>query len=505
MLNAIGIFYPGPPEVAYSSLAYHLLKGYLNEVLRLPVYSYFFDGEEVYSLERSPDPSKLKLIFISISYELLYPIVVNMLRKVDINPDRRVRKFPILVGGGPPLTANPLPLFNVLDAIVIGEAEPVIDDLVNQVVSCSDKNNCLERLTDVSGILVPEFPKVVEKVHVQDLNNSWHPAKLEMKRGIEPVWGKSYLLESSRGCGRGCRFCLEGYIFRPPRHRKFNVMKDLLEDGIKVNKVSKVSFYSLSFFDNPDADEILNFAVNEKNLNVSVPSLRVETLSRERAELIAKGGQKTITMAPETGSERIARALNKVIDKDLLITAVEEALDAGIKSMKLYIIVAVPGESKEDIDETILLVDRVSSLVRSKGGSLKVSVNPLIPKPYTPLQWLGFNLRSAEKSLSLVKRSLRKKGIDVRAYNPKHAALQALLALGTEDLSEVLINLKGGGLGLRAFMNEAKALKVNIEDVTKPKKPQRIPPWHKYVINRYANLDFLRREFQTFLKIMALS
>ena len=504
MLRAIGLFYPGPPEVAYSSLAFHMIGNYIEDVLKVPIYRYFFDKDEIVSFDKAPDPSKLKVLFISVPFEFLYPIIVRMLHLARISPFASEREFPIVIGGGPPLSANPLPLMDILDAVVIGEAEPILDDLVSLIDCKGSKERCLETFSRREGLLLMENPSLTRKVYVKNLDKSWHPTKLYLKKQVEPIWGKSYLLETSRGCGRGCRFCMEGYIFRPPRHRSFSVLEKLLIEGIKINNLKKVSFYSLSFFDNPEAEDLLAFAVEDLKLEISVPSMRIETLTKDRLRLMAKGGQRTLSIAPETGSCRIGRAFKKCIDRDTILNVIEEALEVGIKSIKLYIITAVPGEGNEDVEETLELIELTSKKVRSYGGVLKVSINPLIPKPHTPLQWLGFNKDFAEKRLKDFSKYLRKKGIEVRTYGSKHAQVQALLALGDQKLSKAIVEwgIRGGSVG--AFNAILRREGLNISDYLVFKDPSYEPSWHKYVLIDFADINLLRSEFKAFLKALSL-
>ncbi len=504
MLKAVGLFYPGPPEVAYSSLAFHMIGNYIEEVLKVPVYRYFLDKDEIVSFDRAPDPSRIKVLFVSVSFELLYPTVARMLHLAGIPPLADKRKFPIVIGGGPPLSANPLPLTDILDVVIIGEAEPILDELISLVDCESSKERCLEKISGRRGVFLTKRPSLTRKVYVKNLDDSWHPTKLYLKKQVEPIWGKSYLLETSRGCGRGCRFCMEGYIFRPPRHRSLAVLKSLLVEGIKVNNLNKVSFYSLSFFDNPEAEDLLAFAVEDLGLEVSVPSMRVETLTRERLRLIAKGDQRTLSIAPETGSCRIGRAFKKCIEKDVVLNVVEEALEAGIRSIKLYMITAIPGEDKNDVEETLELIETILKKVRSRGALLKVSANPLIPKPHTPLQWLGFDRGFAEKKLKEFSRHLRKKGVDVRIYGSRHAQIQALLALGDQRLSKAIMEwgIKGGGVA--TFNAILRREGLNVESYLSFKDPSYEPPWHRYVIIDFADVNLLRLEFKAFLKALSL-
>ncbi len=504
MLKAVGFFYPGPPHVAYSSLAFHMIGNYISDVLKVPVYRYFLEENDIISFDRAPDPSKLNLIFVSIPFESLYPSVVEMLYRAGIQLFSKKRRQPIVIGGGPPLSANPLPLKEVLDVIVIGEAEPVLDDLVDLVDCNINKRICLEGLSDKEGLFLTEEPNLTKQVYVKDLNKVWHPVKLYLKGGIEPIWGRSYLLETSRGCGRGCRFCLEGFTFRPPRYRSFEVLRNLAIKGINVNRLTKISFYSLSFFDNPKAEDILAFAVNDLGLEISVPSMRVETLTPGRLRLIARGGQRSISIAPETGSCRIGRAFKKCIEKDLVINVIEEAIEAGIRSVKLYLIAAVPGENDKDLNETVRLVELASKKIRTLGGLLKVSVNPLIPKPYTPLQWLGFNRKFVEKRLRELVKALKKIGVDIRVYGAKQAQIQALLALGDERLSNIIVDwgVKGGGFNV--INNLLRKRGLSIETYLDSKDPNYEPPWHKYIFNEFVDINLLRKEFKAFLKILSL-
>ncbi len=500
----IGILYPAPLEAALSSAAYHMLLGYLSREARVPVYTYFidWDGHLRAGSPGAPSPRSLDAVLVSVFYELGLPRIVSALAESGLDPRGPRREGPIVITGGPLATANPIPVLGFSDAILPGEAEPVLDGIVASLERPSRQAR-LEALAE-EGLLVPGVSDVpVDKVYVEDLDSSWYPTSIEIPRGVEPVWGRSYPLETSRGCSRGCRFCMEGYIFRPPRHRSYKRLKDLLEEGLASSGLGKVSFYSLSFFDNPSAEAILAYAVEELGLEVSVPSLRVDTLTRRRLELIARGGQRSIAIAPETGSCRIGRLLNKLISPERVVDIVAEAVGAGIRSVKLYIITPTHYETEEDFEATVNLIVEAAREARSRGGRLRVSANPLIPKPSTPLQWLGFvDIELARRRMKALKR-LSSVGVRVDYYDPKMARVQAAVGRGGWGVDRLVVEwgLEGGGLG--GLRRAARKLGVRLERLWGPLPQDEDPPWHDLVRLPGASPSVLRREYEAFLDSLA--
>jgi len=503
LLGPVGVAYPSSRSVALSSLAYHMLVGMLEE-RGVGVRRYFFEDGEVVELKRYKGSPKSNIaLLVSLPYELMYADMVKMLDSMGIPVFRNTRgdEHPIVIAGGPAVTANPLPVLDIVDAVLVGELEPVIDGIVD-ALSRDGRSSRLKALSDVEGLLVPGYTSgPVERVYARDLDTSWYPVRQELIGDVEPVWGRAFILETTRGCARGCRFCMEGYIFRPKRDRSFQTLKKLLEEGVEVNKVSKVSFYSLIFFDNPAADKILEYAVTME-LEVSVPSIRAETLTVERARLIAEGGQRTITIAPETGSCVIAKAILKPIGPKLTLEAVENALEGGIRNVKLYLMTALPGETEEDVRETIRMAVEVAETVRRRGGVVKATVNPLMSKPQTPLQWLGFDVGEAEKKLEWIGRELSKAGIEVSTFNPDWAAVEVAIGRAGVEMGKLIVEWARKGGGPRTLIRVARNHGVNIEHYLKTWDPNVTPPWHEVVRSPYADLELLRREFRMYMNVI---
>ncbi len=492
----IGIFYPGSRSVVYSSLFYR----YMRSLLRSErVYSgtYFIEDGDIVS-DTSKHPLKLKAVFTSLPYEILYRDLAEMYLKLGIEPYRqRSSDELIVIAGGPAVTGNPLPALKLVDAILIGEIEDIVQDIIDILVSSEDKTSALKRLAEIPGMLVPgHSPLPVVRHYVKNLDE-YLPLDQEIPEDAEPVWGRSFLIESSRGCGRGCRFCMEGYIFRPKRDRSLPALK-IMVDRARTS-YRRVSFYSLSFFDNPSAEKALEYAV-EQGLETSVPSVRVETLTDRRLRLIAMGGQKTLAMAPETGSCRMCRAVNKVIPDDLIIDRAVEAVRQGIKAIKTYLITGFPGESEEDFEETIELSERLAHALKRQGAKLKISLNPFIPKPSTALQWAPMeDVKILRKRIGEMQRRLRRIGnVEVSAYDPRWAVVQTVLGRGGPELAGLIVEWARQGTGLGHWRRAVRIVGIDVSRYLRGMSPEEDPPWHDYVEHPYARTSLLRKEYRMY-------
>ena len=454
----VAVAYPSIYEVALSSLSYQMIYYYVNSREGFIAERFNLErlvGEEPppRSLERGTPLKNFDLVIFSVHYE---PDFVNVLRilkagGVPVRANERKGK-PIVVAGGPPIIANPEPLADFLDVAVIGEIEVTLPKLLDNFLEYrEDYRGFLESLSPRDGFYAPPLgkPERVEMKYAERLEKKYHPvAQLQLIDGKDG-WTRTTRIEASRGCYRGCAFCLEGRIFNVFRERPREQIVEIAVEGSEVNMTEKVTLISLSFFDHSSAKEILEELV-ELGLQVSVPSMRAETLDEEALELILRGGQKTLTIAPETPSLRLARLIRKVVPKELVYEVSLLAKKLGFHSLKLYFMVGIPGETLDDVEEIASYVLSLSRKSEFRGNrELKITLSPLVPKPHTPLQSFPMDsVDSLKKKIAIIKEKLG--GVaEVRAYNPKWAKIQCVISRGGRELGRTLEIWaeRGGGLG----------------------------------------------------------
>lgn len=447
------ILIPTPYRAAMSSLFLHMAYSYLNNYEHIYAERAWVEGNYyIVSAETSTPLRKFDVVLFSLSYELDYVSFVKILIESGLNPFSKSRGLsdPLIVVGGLAPTSNPEPIAELADVIVIGDAENFLQKIVE--IGKEEKKHIIDYLDGIEGIYIPKFQKErIKKSTTLDLNTAFHPVAEIIPKNVEPIFGRGYLIEATRGCPHLCSFCLEGHVNLPFRWRSLKILRKLIRKGVKVCEVNKVILYSLSLFDHPQANDILQYLVNE-GLEASIPSIRPSTLTDERIELIARLGQRTLTIAPETGSKDLACMLRKPLNYDVA-RLVKKAITTGIKHIKLYIMTALPGEKESDLKETIDLIKKIIvSLPKRYPEILRVSLNPLVPKPHTPFQWLPPTpVNEARQKIEFIRKSIKSPYIRIQTYDPRWAWIQGIIALGTRDLGRILVEVAERNSGLGAW------------------------------------------------------
>jgi radical SAM superfamily enzyme YgiQ (UPF0313 family) len=354
--------------------------------------------------------------------------------------------------GGPVVSANPEPYVDFVDAFVIGEGDLVVHDIVDTTTSSSSRIDAINGLAQVEGVYVPVAkPSSVKRLIIQDLDSLQYPiAQIipDVPQGskLEPVFGKSFLLEVARGCGHSCKFCLVGHMCRPRRVRSLDYLKTIVENGIAQTPVQKISLIASSLGEKDGIDELAAWIVNQ-GLSLSAPSLRADSVTENLLKAIVQGGQRTLTIAPETGSADLRSSMGKGLPDDAIYTSAEIATNVGCKALKLYFIVGIPEETNEDLSAIVQMVKKIA---QNSGLRVTASVNPYVPKAHTrwerivqePIERLRQKLKLVEKGLRNVPR------VSTEILDPRIARVQAALSIGDRSLGKVIKKAaEYGGLG----------------------------------------------------------
>lgn len=493
----VAIVYPNTYFVGMSNLGLHIIYEEINlrndsvcERIFLPekkeLEAYDKTKTPLMSVETQRPMHQFDVVAFDVTFEMDYFHIPLMLRhgRVPIMGKDRTEFDPIVIAGGPCATFNPEPFADFIDAFIIGEGEGIVSRVLDIIrdgkMEGLDRHAILRQLADVSGVYVPSLyvPIYNEDGEFKGYDIAEGVPKT-IKRHFEMLtsggetvvatnyteFGAMYIIEVARGCGRHCRFCMAGYCFRVPRVRPLDILKEGVERAEKLGK--KVGLMGAAISDYPEVDELVNY-IRSKDMRYSCASLRADSLTQAVVDGLADSGQKTITIAPETGSERLRRVINKGISEEHLQNAATLSAKSGIQHMRLYIMIGLPTETDEDIEAIVGLAERTQAYMEKVGckGRLTLSINPFIPKPFTPFQWMAMdNQKAVEKKLQYIKKALQKnRRIEVLVESPKEAYIQGVLARGDRRLGAVIAAC-AADRGSKSFKSEMKAAGLDMDDM----------------------------------------
>jgi len=435
------------------------------------------------TLESQTPVGDFDVVAFSVSFEWDYVNVLTLLRLAGIpaRADDRTTRHPLVVVGGAVTFVNPEPLAPFADVIAAGEGEALIPGLRRSFAAATDRADLLRRLALETGFYVPSFyePQYAlagggltgyTRVAGVDAPLPVRKAALRTTQAVDPPatgiftpdteFGSRFLIEVVRGCANLCRFCWAGYNYLPVRAFPADRILELAA-AARVHS-TRVGLVSIALCDHPDIERILARLL-EMGYAISPASLRLDDLTESIVRVLKESGERTITIAPETGSDRLRRVINKTVTNDEILDRADLIFASGIENLKLYYMIGLPTETDEDLvairDLTIQIRDRMLKHARPKGqiGRIVGSVNPLIPKPGTAYQWLPM------EEPSLVERKIKRlrslmADIDNVYFNIKserHSYYQALLSLGDRRVASVIEAAERNGQNWRAAVAEA--------------------------------------------------
>lgn len=492
----IALCYPNIYRVGMTSLAIHLLYALFNARDDVACERVFYvPGGIPRSLESGQLLSKFDVIAFSFQFETDFVRAIEMLLLSGIPPLTSERQRPLVIAGGPCVTSNPFPLVPFIDAFQIGDIEPVCQQLLDALI-------VVQKSRDLNSLLGPHFflPERVDaqRAYVTDLDSAFHPTCQILPDSpypseLEPIFGQSLLLEISRGCDRRCNFCLTTYQCSPRRERSQRKLIQIIEEGTQCTRVNKVALLASGFIDHMDLPSLLGAIVN-KGRQMSVPSLRADFPDKQIFHSIFEGGQRTITFAPEAGSERLRSEIGKAIPNETFHTAFQDALAVGFNQFKLYFMIGLPTETDEDVQAINHLCTSLAKL-SPRHHRLHVSVAPFIPKAHTPYQWIGLTpIKTLRKRFKLL-RSLQRRGqIVLDLSNPRWSVIQTVLSRGTTEIAPLIHAVaQTGSAKAGVWFQTAKRLGFNLEVLaTADYPPDIFFPWDRIAVGIKRNI-LLRR------------
>ncbi|MFZ5907412.1 MAG: radical SAM protein [Nitrospirota bacterium] len=514
----IALVYPNIYSVGMSNLGFQGIYGLLNtmrdvvcERAFLPddrdIEEYIRTRTEIFSLESKRPLNRFDIIAFSLSFENDYPNIGKILRlsNIPLFGIQRNALHPLLIAGGVCAFFNPEPVADFFDICFVGEADEMLPDFLSLYRSIPRRDVMLRAAAKTDGVYVPGFysvsydtrgaiarrtaaenmPARVRRQYLKSLS----PPKITMAITTpDAEFSDMHLIEAMRGCPWNCRFCVTGRIYNPPRKKTLEDMEH--EIRAALTRTRRIGLIGPSLSDHPAIREVLRFP----EVDFSITSLRASAKSAEIVSLMK--GHQSVSIAPEAGTERLRKVIHKkVSEEDILITS-QRLLQQGINSLRLYFMVGLPTETREDIQGIIRLVEKIRG--SSLKGTVTLSVSTFVPKPFTPFQWHPMELPGeVRERLKMIKDGLKNlKGIKVFHDLPKYAYMQGLFALGDRRIARALEKM----LTMRDWMKACDAAGIERDSyIFRQKQLQEIFPWD--FIDSGADKEALWAEYQEALSI----
>jgi radical SAM superfamily enzyme YgiQ (UPF0313 family) len=470
---SVALVYPNTYAVGMSNLGFQTIYRHLNAIPDVVCERVFLpDPEDLDEIRRTGTPpfsleslrplTDFHMIGFSVTYEGDYINVLRILTmaRIPLRASGRRAHDPLVLMGGVCAFSNPEPVAPFMDLVAVGEGEELVHELIEGYRAAPDREQFLAGAGAIQGVYVPrhyavdyapdgtiasvapggDLPPIVAKRRLRNVNAF---ETISLVKTPHAEYGHMALVEVGKGCGRGCRFCLEGQVYRPVRHRSVASLRETI--GKLAKESTRIGLVGACVSDYPWIGDLMD-VVDEAGLELSISSLRADSLSDKLVASLARGGHRTLTIAPEAGTERLRGVIRKAISDEQILTACDMLRRHGIPNLKCYFMIGQPTETTDDVEAIPALAARMLERLRvldAHGhpfGRLTLSISSFVPKPWTPFQWARFDgADSLQRKLEIIKRGARRLGtVRVLHENPREASLQALLARGDRRVADFI-------------------------------------------------------------------
>jgi radical SAM superfamily enzyme YgiQ (UPF0313 family) len=526
---SIALVYPNRYHVGMSNLGFQSVYRLLNEYDHVVCERAFLPETSrpqttpLRTVESGKLLSDADVIAFSLSFENDYPHILSILENIGLplRADTRSDRDPLLLAGGVASFLNPEPIAAFFDCFLIGEAEVMLPRFLEAFEPGNKKRAILKSIArSVPGAYVPAFysvdykrdgtissfealedvPQSIQRTYIKDLG---HTATFSSILTPDTAFDRTFLIEVGRGCPHGCRFCSAGFIYRPPRFRPISLLADNIDQGISLT--DRIGLVGSAVSDLPGIGDLCGQYL-DKEIRISFSSLRADGLTEELLTTLKHSNVKTATIAPDAGSERMRKVINKGITEEAILAAADSLVANGIPNLKLYFMIGLPSETADDVEAIIALCKKIkhrflkSSRSQKRIGEITISLNCFVPKPFTPFQWVAMDeVSSLKKKIQKIKNELKKvPNIRIHSDIPRWAYIQALFSRGDRKVADIL-SLAHTNKG--NWAQTLKAVSANPDFYTlRERDINEHLPWD--FIDQGIKKSFLQQEFQRALKAL---